>query len=167
MECEIIEELADSISNNIYLMFDIKSESTGKSSSVPCLSFSNDFMAAIPLFNKNFNGEIIIGFPKDIVEEMVSDILGLVKDKLSQKFLKLDTIGEILNVAAGRFVVSDAVKKKFSKLSFSTPVVWAKDKSNSILGGEAAGRALRIKYRNNQEVNLYLAVSAIVKVEGV
>ena len=156
MEQEVFEDLLDSISTNIQLMFNAETSPVPESHVSQRPDFENDFICMISLANQSFQGQLVIGFNEKTVNTILAEVMTLVSTEEEKFELLRASLGELLNTIGGDFAQKESARKAYEWLDLSTPSVWEKNCAPFFCKSEGLSGKLMF---GDDDINTYLTVS--------
>ena len=157
MELIIAKELLKAISNNINLMFQKTSLPQEEISTSLRPDFENDYMCMISLANQTFQGQMIVGIPKIVVDNLLSEVMQLASNPEESAQLLKSSLGELMNIVAGEFTQKEPLLAAYDSLDLSTPSVY--EKSNVPFFCKSEGLTGSLTYHNDESINVYISIN--------
>ena len=163
MEPIIAKELLEVISENINLMFQKESTPAEDVTSSLRPDFTDDYMCMISLANQKFQGQMVVGFPESVVNDMLAEVMQLASNPVESAELLKASLGELLNTASGAYAQRGPLLEAYECLDLSTPSVYTKDsvpffcKSDGFCG--------KLNYANGANINVYISINAYLSLE--
>ena len=163
MESIIAKELLKAFSENINLMFQKQSTHVEKVSSTLRPEFSDDFMCMISLANQKFQGQMVVGFPESIVNDMLAEVMQLASNPIESAELLRASLGELLNTVAGAYAQREPLLEAYECLDLSTPSVYTKESVPFFCKSE--GFCGKLEYESGKALNVYISINAYLSFE--
>jgi len=157
MEPIIAEVLLEVISENINLMFQKRATPGSTVEHALRPDFENDFMCMISLANQQYQGQMVVGFPKRVVDDMLEEVMQLASCPEESKLLLKASLGELLNNAAGFYAQRAPLLKAYDSLDLSTPNVY--EKSEVPFFCKSEGFIGQLTYSSGDMINCYISIS--------
>lgn len=163
MEQIIAQELLEVLAENIQLMFQKYASPTSNIENTQRPEFENDFMCMISLANQQFQGQMVVGFQNDTVNDMLEEVMQLASNETEASQLLRASLGELLNTVAGAYAQQTPLLDAYDSLDLSTPSVYTKEdvpffcKSDGFCGS--------LSYPNGEKINCYISISPYISVE--
>lgn len=163
MEPIIAKELLEVIADNINLMFQKQSTPVEDVTSVLRPDFTDDFMCMISLANQKFQGQMVVGFPASVVNDMLAEVMQLASNPVESAELLKASLGELLNTASGAYAQRGPLLEAYECLDLSTPSVYNKDSVPFFCKSE--GFSGRLSYPTGGSINVYISINAYLSLE--
>jgi hypothetical protein len=157
MESIIAKELLETMSENINLMF--LKPSTPQDDIVTAMrpDFENEYICMISLANQKFQGQLVVGLPTPVVNDMLSEVMQLASTPLESAQLLKASLGELLNTVAGAYTQKNPLLEKYESLDLSTPSVYEKNEAPFFCKSE--GLSGTVKYHTGELINIYISIN--------
>ncbi|MCM8526632.1 MAG: hypothetical protein NE327_08960 [Lentisphaeraceae bacterium] len=157
MESIIAKELLEALSENINLMF--QKESTPQDDIVTSLrpDFENDYICMISLANQKFQGQLVVGFPESVVNDMLAEVMLLASNPVESAQLLKASLGELLNTVAGAYAQKEPLLTSYECLDLSTPSVYEKNEVPFFCKSE--GLTGKLGYSTGESINAYISIN--------
>ena len=163
MEPIIAKELLEVISENINLMFQKESTPAEDVATVMRPDFTDDYMCMISLANQKFQGQMVVGFPESVVNDMLAEVMQLASNPVESAELLKASLGELLNTVSGAYAQRSPLLEAYECLDLSTPSVYSKDSVPFFCKSE--GFSCKLNYANKQTVNIYISINAYMSLD--
>ena len=163
MEPIILKELLSTIAENINLMF--QKSSTPQDSTTPAVrpDFENDYMCMISLANTKYQGQMVVGFPETVVNDMLGEVMQLASTPSESAQLLKASLGELLNTVAGTYTQTQPLLDAYECLDLSTPSVY--EKSETPFFCKSDGLIGHLEYHSGGKINIYISITPYLTVE--
>ena len=163
MEPIIAKVLLEVISDNMNLMFHKKPTPGSTVEKALRPDFENDYMCMISLANQKYQGQMVVGFPKNVADDMLKDVMQLASSKEEAALLLKASLGELLNTAAGTFAQKKPLLDTYDSLDLSTPSVY--EKSEVPFFCKSEGLIGQLTYFTGEVLNCYISISPYLSLE--
>lgn len=157
MELIIAKELLQTLSKNIDLMFQKSSSPRETISQAMRPEFENDYMCMISLANQKFQGQMVVGIPSAVVNDMLAEVMQLATNPVESAQLLKSSLGELLNTVAGEYTQTEPLLEQYEVLDLSTPSVYEKQEVPFFCKSE--GLQGIVSYHDNKEIEVYISIS--------
>jgi len=163
MEPIIAIELLEVMSENINLMFQRESTPAADTNSALRPDFTDDYMCMISLANQKFQGQMVVGFPESVVNDMLAEVMQLASNPVESAELLKASLGELLNTVSGAFAQRAPLLEAYECLDLSTPSVYSKDSTPFFCKSE--GFCGKLNYSNGDVINVYISVNPYMSMD--
>lgn len=163
MELIIAKELLQTISDNLNLMFQKDSLVQDNISTSLRPEFEEDYMCMISLANQKFQGQMIVGIPSAVVNDMLSDVMRLASNPIESEQLLKASLGELLNTVAGDYTQKEPMLKTYDCLDLSIPSVY--ERSDVPFFCKSEGLTGSLNYHNGETINVYISINLYLTLE--
>jgi hypothetical protein len=156
MEQQVFREMLECFKTNIELMFGKKANVCPDCHESMRPDFSDDYICMISLANQSHQGQLVVGFPSLVVEDILSDVTPMVSGEKETTELIHSALRELLNTVCGDFAHNDKVRATYKWLDLGVPCSWNQHNKPFFCKSDGYSGALQYK---NEKINIHVSIN--------